>query len=408
MVKPIPAYPVASASGVRLKLEDGRQLIDGMSSWWSAIHGYNHPRLNAAAETQLADMSHVMFGGLTHRPAAELAARLIELTPAPLNRVFFSDSGSVAVEVALKMALQYWQARGETRRTRFLSFRGGYHGDTIGAMAVSDPENGLHSLFSGTLTQQLFAPRPPSRASAAFDSRQLEQLRKTATDHREELAGIIIEPLVQGAGGMHFYHPDYLRELRQLCDQQGLLLIFDEIATGFGRTGSLFATEQAGVVPDIICLGKALTGGYMSLAATLTREAVASGICQGDPGVFMHGPTFMANPLACAVASASIDLLLESPWRARVQTIEQGLQAGLIPVSELPGVADVRVLGAIGVVEMKQPLDVTRTQAALVERGVWLRPFGKLLYTMPPYIIDSNDLAHLTDTMCEVVELVAD
>jgi len=384
VIDPVPPYPVASAHGVHLQLEDGRQLVDGMASWWSAIHGYSHPQLNAAIEEQLGSMSHVMFGGLTHRPAVELAARLVDLTSPPLQRVFFSDSGSVAVEVALKMALQYWQATGEQQRTRFLSFRGGYHGDTIGAMSVSDPDNGMHNLFSEALAKQLFAARPTGRSDAEFDPRQIERLDQQLAAHQHELAGVIIEPLVQNAGGMHFYCPEYLRQLRRLCDQYGLLLIVDEIATGFGRTGTLFATEQAGISADILCIGKAIAG------------------CSGNPGLFMHGPTFMANPLACAVACASIDLLLEGPWQQRIADIETALNSGLASAATLPGVADIRVFGAIGVVEMRQPIDVATTQAQLVEQGIWLRPFGKLLYTMPPFIIKPAELAQVTSAMVAV------
>lgn len=400
---PGPLWPVASARGVRLKLADGRELIDGMSSWWCAIHGYNHPALNAAVEEQLGAMAHVMFGGLTHEPAAELARRLVEITPAGLERVFLADSGSVSVEVALKLALQYWQARGEKRRRRFLTVQGGYHGDTFGAMSVCDPVTGMHRLFRETLPQQLFAPRPLCRFDEPCSDADFAPMRELLLRHRQELAAVILEPVVQGAGGMYFYSPAYLQRLRSLCDDAGVLLIFDEIATGFGRTGRLFASEWAGVAPDILCLGKALTGGYLTLAATLVTEAVARTVSQGDPGLFMHGPTFMANPLACAVANASLELLLDSPWQERIQALEAGLERGLAPCRELPGVAEVRVLGAIGVVEMKKPVVMERIQPALVEAGVWVRPFGRLVYLMPPYIMEQDDLAALCRAVHQVL-----
>ncbi|RTZ71387.1 MAG: adenosylmethionine--8-amino-7-oxononanoate transaminase [Gammaproteobacteria bacterium] len=397
-----PLWPVASAKGVRLKLVDGRELIDGMSSWWCAIHGYNHPVLNAAVERQLGNMAHVMFGGLTHEPAVTLARKLVTLAPAELDRVFFADSGSVSVEVAMKMAIQYWHARGE-RRHRFITVCGGYHGDTFGAMSVCDPLTGMHTLFQGFLPRQLFAPRPPCRFDKPCSEAQFRPMETLLMRHRHEVAAVILEPVVQGAGGMYFYSPEYLQRLRALCDRAGVLLILDEIATGFGRTGKLFACEWAGISPDLLCLGKALTGGYLTLAAVLASEQVARTISRGDPGRFMHGPTFMANPLACAVANASIDLLLDSPWQARIQAIEQGLEKGLVPCREVPGVAEVRVLGAIGVVEMAEPVVMEKIQPALVEAGVWVRPFGRLVYLMPPYIIEEADLAFLCDAVHHVL-----
>ncbi len=407
---PAPAYPVASARGVRLTLEDGRELIDGMSSWWSVIHGYNHPALNRAARAQLSRMPHVMFGGLTHAPAIRLAQRLVELTPGDLDRVFFSDSGSVAVEVAIKIALQYWRARGVQGRTRLLTIRSGYHGDTFQAMSVCDPLTGMHHLFSGVLPAQVFAEAPNVRFGGTWRPSDLGSLNALAARHSEELAAIILEPIVQGAGGMRFYHPEYLRGARRLCDQHGLLLIADEIATGFGRSGEMFACDHAGVVPDIMCVGKALTGGYLSLAATLARPHVAEAIsgAKRPEGVLMHGPTFMGNPLACAIADASIQLLLDSPWRQKVARVERELRRGLAPCRQLQQVADVRVLGAIGVVEMRRPVDVAQTQRWLVERGVWARPFGRLIYLMPAYVMTTKDLRHLCAAICETVALQPD
>jgi adenosylmethionine---8-amino-7-oxononanoate aminotransferase len=388
--------PVVSAQGVHLRLADGSELIDGMSSWWCAVHGHRHPVLDAAVQAQLGRMAHVMFGGLTHEPAVRLAERLVAISPPGLERVFFADSGSVAVEVAIKMCLQRQRAVGHPERRRLLTVRGGYHGDTFGAMAVCDPVGGMHSLFTGVLPEHLFAARPPDGFDAPQDERRerwAAQVRELAARHAHELAAVIVEPVVQGAGGMRFHAPACVRLLREVCDEHGLLLVLDEIATGFGRTGALFACLHAGVSPDVMCVGKALTGGYVTLAATLCSAAVADAISAGEGGGLMHGPTYMANPLACAVALASLDLLATGEWRAQVARIEDGLRAGLEPARELPGVADVRVLGAIGVVQLERDVDVAAATAAAVRRGVWLRPFRDLVYTMPPYVISDEDLA---------------
>jgi adenosylmethionine-8-amino-7-oxononanoate aminotransferase len=384
---------VAAAQGVRLELVDGRELIDGMSSWWCAIHGYRHPALDAAVRDQLDRMAHVMFGGLTHEPAVRLAERLIALAPAGLERVFFADSGSVSVEVAIKLCLQYQQARGEPARRRLLTVRGGYHGDTFGAMAVCDPERGMHSAFAGTLAEHVFAERPPAGFDAPLDGDWAAGVERLADRHAGELAALIVEPIVQGAGGMRFHSPACLRFLRELADRHGLPLVLDEIATGFGRSGAFFAAEHAGIAPDVMCVGKALTGGYMTLAATLCTAEVAAVVSGGPGGGLMHGPTFMANPLACATALASLDLLADGGWRDDVARIEAGLRDGLAPARALPGVADVRVLGAIGVVQLDHPVDMAAASAAAIERGVWLRPFADLVYTMPPYVSADADVA---------------
>ncbi|MDQ7000077.1 MAG: adenosylmethionine--8-amino-7-oxononanoate transaminase [Mariprofundus sp.] len=411
MLHPVPAYPVKRAEGVYLELETGHRLVDGMASWWCAIHGYNVPELNAAIEKQLHEMAHVMFGGLTHRPAADLARKLLEISPANMNHVFFTDSGSVAVEVAIKMALQYWQAQGNTGKNRLLTIRGGYHGDTFGAMSVCDPVSGMHHLFSGLLAEQLFADAPATRMDEAWNESQIQSFAAMIEQHQHEIAAVILEPLVQGAGGMHFYAPEFLRRVRTLCDKYDVLLICDEIATGFGRTGTMFACEQSGIQPDIMCIGKALTGGYMTLAATLCSGRVCDGIHADSgseqSGVLMHGPTFMANPLACAVALASIELLLDSPWQTRVTAIAQQLEQQLADCRKFDAVADVRIRGAIGVIEMRQPVDVARVQKTLIEQGVWLRPFGKLLYTMPPFVITPEQLSRVTAAMSLVCAQLA-
>jgi adenosylmethionine-8-amino-7-oxononanoate aminotransferase len=396
--------PVVSAQGVRLKLADGRELIDGMSSWWSAIHGYRHPALDGAVAEQLERMAHVMFGGLTHEPAIRLGERLLELAPAGLGAVFFADSGSVSVEVAIKMCLQFQRARGLVDRTRLLTVRGGYHGDTFGAMAICDPVGGMHSMFRGVLAEHVFAERPPDGFDADLDERWAAHVSELVARHAAELAAIVVEPVVQGAGGMRFHSPAYVALLRELCDEHGLLLVLDEIATGFGRTGAMFACEHARVSPDVMCVGKALTGGYLTLAATLCTREVATAVSSGEGGGLMHGPTFMANPLACAVALASLDLLATEDWRGRVSAIEHGLRAGLEPARALPGVSDVRVLGAIGVVQLRRDADLASATRAAVARGVWLRPFRDLVYAMPPYVIGEHELAQVTDAMLAAAE----
>jgi len=402
----MPVFPVESAHGVRIKLSDGRELIDGMSSWWCAIHGYNHPQMNHALNKQLESMAHVMFGGLTHEPAVNLAEKLIEITPEPLQSVFFADSGSVSVEVAMKMAIQYWNARSQPDKQKFLTIRHGYHGDTFGVMSVSDPVNGMHALFSNVLAQQYFVDSPGCRFGEACSDDDIAPLQEQLETHKNKIAAVILEPIVQGAGGMRFYSAEYLRRARELCNEHDVLLILDEIATGFGRTGKLFACEHADITPDIMCIGKSLTGGYMTLAATLTTEEVSQTISNGEPGVFMHGPTFMANPLACIAANTSIKLLLKSRWQQRIAIIEQGLRKGLEPCKQLNIVNEVRVLGAIGVVELHQAVDMKTIQPMFVDAGVWVRPFGKLVYLMPPYIINESELHTLTAAVYQVLSLL--
>jgi len=396
-------YAVVSAEGVRLQLADGRNVIDGMSSWWAAIHGYRHPILDEAVRRQLDEVAHVMFGGLTHPRAIELAERLIALTPEPLEQVFFSDSGSVSVEVAIKMALQYWMGRGQPGKRRLLTVRGGYHGDTFAAMSVCDPVTGMHHLFRSAMPEQFFADAPSPDFDEVFEETHIASVASLLIEHADEIAAVVIEPIVQGAGGMRFYSAWYLQRLRTLCNEHDVLLVLDEIATGFGRTGEMFGCNHAGIAADIMCLGKAMTGGYLSMAATLCTTDVANGVCHAEPGALMHGPTFMANALAAAVSIASIDVLLSQPWQTEIRRIERGLAAGLAPARSLPGVVDVRVLGAIGVIETQRPLPIESIQQHLVDRGVWLRPFGRLLYTMPPYIIDDDDLGVVTSAMTSAV-----
>ena len=404
MTKPLPCYGVESANKCLITLESGEQLIDGMSSWWACLFGYNVDELNTAAKDQIDKMAHVMFGGLTHQPAIDLGKKLVDITPVGLDKVFLCDSGSVAVEVALKMALQYWHAKG-TPKSQFLTIRNGYHGDTFGAMSVTDPKGSMHELYHDFLPQQLFAPQPTITFDQAWDATDLDEITKIITTNKDNIAAIILEPIVQGAGGMYFYHPEYLKGIRTLCDEHNLLLIADEIATGFGRTGKLFACEHANISPDILCVGKAITGGYMSLAATLATNDIATTISEGKAGVFMHGPTFMANPLACAVANANIDKLLSFDWQQTVLNIESLLSNYLAPCKTLSSVKAVRVLGGIGVVELKEAVNVEVVQKKFVELGVWIRPFGKLVYIMPPYIIEEAQIKKLCDAIYEVANL---
>lgn len=400
---PLPVFVAEKAHGVRVELGDGRELIDGMSSWWAVIHGYNNPIINDAIERQLHSMAHVMFGGLTHAPAVELARKLCDMTPEGLDKVFFCDSGSVAVEVACKMALQYMYATGSPEKNRLATIRRGYHGDTWNAMSVCDPVTGMHSIFSGRLPLQFFAPEPQTPFDGEWDDSDFAPMARLIEENHAGIAAVILEPVVQGAGSMRFYHPRYLDLLREWCDRYDILLIFDEIATGFGRTGKMFATEYTYVTPDIMCLGKALTGGYMSFAAVMASEKVASGISSSSPGSFMHGPTFMGNPLACAAANASLDILIKDSPLGRIAEIERLLREQLEPARTSDKVRDVRVLGAIGVIEMKQEVDMAALQAFYVERGVWIRPFGRYIYIMPPYIILDHELEKLTSAMVESV-----
>lgn len=400
----LPVFEVESANGVRLKLSNGKQLIDGMSSWWCVIHGYNHPQINAAITAQLGKMSHIMFGGLTHEPAIELTRALLPLVPSSLQNIFYSDSGSVAVEVAMKMVIQYWHAKQQPQRQRFISFRGGYHGDTFAAMSVCDPVTGMHGLFENAIHKQIFAPQPQCRFGNNCIDDDIAAFEVILEQHAAQAAAVILEPIVQGAGGMWFYSAGYLTKVRELCDKYDILLILDEIATGFGRTGEMFACQHADISPDIMCIGKSLTGGYLTLAATLSTNDIANVIDSSEAGVFMHGPTYMANPLACAAAIASLQLLKFSDWKHNVKRIEKIFLQELTVCKEFTNVKDVRVLGAIGVIEMKQPVNMKEITQAFVDAGVWVRPFGKLVYLMPPFIISDDDLKKLTTAVVNVVK----
>ncbi|WNC70488.1 adenosylmethionine--8-amino-7-oxononanoate transaminase [Thalassotalea psychrophila] len=404
MATPLPSYLVEHAEGVYLHLSSGEKIIDGMSSWWSVVHGYNHPALNDAMKVQIDKFSHVMFGGLTHQPAVDLAEKLINLTPAGLNKVFLADSGSVAVEVAIKMAIQYQHSKNKPAKNRLLTIKNGYHGDTFAAMSVCDPVNGMHQLFSGFITENYFADAPQIGFNQTWHESELDSIKQQFNDNHQHIAALILEPIVQGAGGMRFYHPEFLKACRELCDQYDVLLIADEIATGFGRSGKLFACEHAGISPDILCLGKALTGGYLTLAATLCTEHVATIISEGEAGVFMHGPTFMGNPLACAAANASLDLLVNNDWQSQVSNIEAQLKTELLPLATNRNVENVRVLGAIGVIEAKYSVNMANIQKKFVELGVWIRPFGKLIYIMPPFVISRDELYKLTTAMAKIID----